>query len=286
MKVSELPYKRVTLEEVQTVMEDVIRRTREAKSVDEILAAREPYLSMYEKYSTAGSLSYMRYSINTVDEFYVAEKDYYDEIGPQVGNLMVDYASALLDSPFRAELEEKLSPVLFRSFEVSRKAMSSEIIPDMIEENKLVSEYSQLMAGMEFEFRGEKMPRAALAGYFKSDDRATRREAYEVLGRTLEQNKAELDRIFDELVHVRDRMAKKMGYKNFVELGYYRMGRLCYDENMVAAFRENILGDIVPVVSRPGRRQGEYLRLRQGDVPRDERGERGLHRHDAGERRL
>ena len=250
MKVSELPYKRVTLEEVQTVMEDVIRRTREAKSVDEILAAREPYLSMYEKYSTAGSLSYMRYSINTVDEFYVAEKDYYDEIGPQVGNLMVDYASALLDSPFRAELEEKLSPVLFRSFEVSRKAMSSEIIPDMIEENKLVSEYSQLMAGMEFEFRGEKMPRAALAGYFKSDDRATRREAYEVLGRTLEQNKAELDRIFDELVHVRDRMAKKMGYKNFVELGYYRMGRLCYDENMVAAFRENILGDIVPVVSR------------------------------------
>ena len=38
MKVSELPYKRVTLEEVQTVMEDVIRRTREAKSVDEILA--------------------------------------------------------------------------------------------------------------------------------------------------------------------------------------------------------------------------------------------------------
>ena len=216
MKVSELPYKRVTLEEVQAVMEDVIRRTREAKSVDEILAAREPYLSMYEKYSTAGSLSYMRYSINTVDEFYVAEKDYYDEIGPQVGNLMVDYASALLDSPFRAELEEKLSPVLFRSFEVSRKAKTSEIIPDMIEENKLVSEYSQLMAGMEFEFRGEKMPRAALAGYFKSDDRATRREAYEVLGRTLEQNKAELDRIFDEVVHVRDRMAKKMGYKNFV----------------------------------------------------------------------
>ena len=220
MKVSELPYKRVTLEEVKAVMEDAIRRTKEAKDVDEILAARGPYLELYKNYQTASSLSYMRYSINTVDEFYVAEKDYYDEIGPEVDNYMVEYASALLDSPFRAELEEKLSPVLFRSLEVSRKAMSAEIIPDMIEENKLVSAYSQLMAGMEFEFRGEKLPRAALAGYFKSDDRATRREAYEVLGRTLEENKAELDRIFDELVHVRDRMAKKMGYKNFVELGY------------------------------------------------------------------
>ena len=250
MKVSELPYKRVTIEEIRSVMEDVIRRTREASSTEEILEAREQYLELYKTFATASSLSYMRYSINTVDEFYVAEKDYYDEIGPQVENYMVTYFSALLDSPFRAELEEKLSPVLFHSFEVSRKAMSEEIIPDMIEENKLVSEYSQLMAGMEFEFRGEKLPRAVLAGYFKSDDRDTRREAYEVLGRTLEQHKADLDRIFDELVHVRDRMAKKMGYKNFVELGYYRMGRLCYDEKMVAAFRENIRRDIVPVVSR------------------------------------
>ena len=250
MKVSELPYKRVTIEEIRSVMEDVIRRTREASCTEEILEAREQYLELYKTFATASSLSYMRYSINTVDEFYVAEKDYYDEIGPQVENYMVTYFSALLDSPFRAELEEKLSPVLFHSFEVSRKAMSEEIIPDMIEENKLVSEYSQLMAGMEFEFRGEKLPRAVLAGYFKSDDRDTRREAYEVLGRTLEQNKAELDRIFDELVHVRDRMAKKMGYKNFVELGYYRMGRLAYDQEAVSVFRGNILKDIVPVVAK------------------------------------
>ena len=250
MKVSELPYTRVTLEEATSALKDIISRTKNAKNADEILSAREDYLKFYTEYSTANALSYMRYSINTADEFYVAEKDYYDEIGPQVESYMVEYASALLDSPFRKELEEKLSPVLFKSMEVQRKSMSKEIIEDMVEENKLVSEYSKLMAGMEFEFRGEKMPRAMLTGYFKSDDRETRREAYEVMGRVLEQHKAELDRIYDDLVHVRDRMAKKMGYKNFVELGYYRMGRLCYDEKDVAAFRENILKDITPVVAR------------------------------------
>ena len=164
MKVSELPYRRVTIEEAAAVMEDVIRRIKEAKNADEILAAREEYLPMLRDYMTAGSLSYMRYSINTVDEFYVAETEYYDETGPQFNNYVVALAAALLDSPFRAELEEKLSPVLFRSLEVARKSMSEEIIPDLIEENKLVSEYSQLMAGMEFEFRGEKMPRSVLAG--------------------------------------------------------------------------------------------------------------------------
>ena len=250
MKVSELPYKRVTLEEVASVMEDVIPRIKNAKSVEEVLSAREDYLKLALEYYTANSLAYMRYSINTADEFYVAENDYYDEAGPAVNNYNVEYASALLDSPFRPELEKELSPVLFQSMEVQRKSMSRDIVPDMVEENKLVSEYSKLMAGMEFEFRGETMPRAMLMKYAKSDDRDTRRECYEVLGRGLEQHKAQLDDIFDRMVHVRDRMAKKMGYKNFVELGYYRMGRLCYDQNSVKTFRENVLSDVVPVVAR------------------------------------
>ena len=243
MKVSELPYKRVTIEEIKVVMDDVLARTRNAKSVDEILAARDDY-------RTAASLSYMRYSINTVDEFYVAEKDYYDEIGPEAENYMVQYASALLDSPFRDELEERLSPVLFKHLEVSRKSMSPEIIDDLVEENKLVSEYSKLMASLEFEFHGETLPRAMLMKYAKSDDRETRREAYEVLGKVLKEHSAELDDIYDRMVHVRDRMAKKMGYKNYVELGYHRMGRIDYDQDKVKTFRENVLMDIVPVVSR------------------------------------
>ena len=250
MKVSELPYRRVTLEEVKAVMEDVIPRIKAAKSVEEILAAREDYLKMELEFATNASLASMRYTINTVDPFYVAENEYYDEIGPTVGNYSVEYASALLDSPFRKELEEALSPVLFQSMEIERKSMSNEIIEDMVEENKLVREYSDLMAAMEFEWKGEKLPRAMLMKYAKDADRETRKECFEVLGRGLEAHKEELDSIFDRMVHVRDRMAKKMGYKNFVELGYYRMGRLCYDQEKVANFRQNVLKDIVPVVAR------------------------------------
>ncbi|MBR5342472.1 MAG: M3 family oligoendopeptidase [Oscillospiraceae bacterium] len=250
MKVSELPYRRVTLEEIAAVAEDVIPRIKNAQSVDEILKAREDYLKMALEYQTNAALASMRYTINTVDEFYVAENGYYDEIGPAVGNYQIRYASALLDSPFRAELEKALSPVLFQSMEVERKSMSETIIEDMVEENKLTRRYSDMMSAMEFTFRGETMPRAALMKYAKDADRETRKECYEVLGRGLEAHKAELDEIYDKLVKVRDRMAKKMGYVNFVELGYYRMGRLCYDQEKVRTFRENVLRDIVPVVAR------------------------------------
>ena len=250
MKVSQLPYRRVTLEETREVLENIISRIEKAQTVREVLDARQDYLKFDLELTTSQNLAYMRYSINTADAFYVAENDYYDEAGPAIYALQTRYASALLDSPFRPELEKALNPLVFKTMEVQRKAMAPEIVEDMAEENRLISEYSKLMAAMEFEFRGEKMPRSMLAKYFKDPDRSIRKAAMEAMGRTLEENAQALDDIFDRMVHVRDRMAKKMGCKNFVELGYYRMGRLNYGEEEVKTFRENVLRDIVPVVAR------------------------------------
>ena len=220
-KVSELKYERLTIEEFAKEAKAIIQQVKEAASAQEVLAARDRCNDLMVRLETAQALSYMRYSINTADEFYLAEKDYYDETGPQAQNLMLEYTKAMLASSFRKELEEsgEIIPLVFRSFEVELKSMSPEIIEDMVEENRVVSQYSKLMAGMEFEFRGEKLPRPMLMKYAKSPDRATRKEAYEVLGKTLKAHSQQLDGIFDQLVHIRDRMAKKMGYQNFVELG-------------------------------------------------------------------
>ena len=251
-KVSQLKYERLPIETFSQQMRQIIDQVTQASSAQEVLAARDRCNELVIRLETAQALSYMRYSINTADAFYLAEKDYYDEVGPQAQNDLLEYTRAMLNSPFRQELEDSgaVIPLVFRSFAVELKAMSPEIIEDMVEENRLVSQYSQLMAGMEFPFRGEKLPRPMLMKHAKSPDRATRKEAYEVLGRTLQAHSQQLDGIFDQLVKVRDRMAKKMGYQNFVELGYYRMGRLCYGPEEVKQFRENIRRDIVPLVAR------------------------------------
>ena len=251
-KVSQLKYERLPIETFSQQMRQIIDQVTQASSAQEVLSARDRCNELVIRLETAEALSYMRYSINTADAFYLAEKDYYDEVGPQAQNDLLEYTRAMLNSPFRQELEDSgaVIPLVFRSFAVELKAMSPEIIEDMVEENRLVSQYSQLMAGMEFPFRGEKLPRPMLMKHAKSPDRATRKEAYEVLGRTLQAHSQQLDGIFDQLVKVRDRMAKKMGYQNFVELGYYRMGRLCYGPEEVKQFRENIRRDIVPLVAR------------------------------------
>ena len=50
----------------------------------------------------------MRYTVfNTADEFYVKEIEYYDEGGAKIHNYIFGSAVALLETPFRVELEER-----------------------------------------------------------------------------------------------------------------------------------------------------------------------------------
>ena len=72
-----------------------------------------------------------------------------------------------------------------------------------------------------------------------------------------EQNNDEFDSIYDELVKTRDRMAKKLGYENYIELGYKRLGRIDYNASDVANYRKQIIEEIVPLAEKIVRKQAK-----------------------------
>lgn len=250
MKVSEIPYVRYTLEDLQSAYAKIKEILMSAKCADDVLKAHDLMNDVSIEYGTAASIAHCRFTLNTKDEFYQGEVAYYDEIGPLAQQMMNEYAIILLDSPFRAELETKINPRMFKQFEISRKAFDPAIIPELQEENNITTEYSKFMSEMVFEYNGEKMPLSRLRGGLEDDDREVRRATAEAIGRGLKANAEQLDEIYDRLVKIRDKMAKKLGYENFVELGYYRMGRLDYNAEMVKKFRDNVKAALVPCVSK------------------------------------
>ncbi len=250
IKVKDLPYVRYTVEEARARFAEFAAAIDSAQNADDALAARKIFLDAMTEASTAMSLAHCRFTLDTRDEFYGEERKYYDEAGPLFSELATEYASRMLASPYRAELEKKMNPRLFRMWEIQKKTFAPCIIEDCREENVITTEYSKLMSEMVFTFRGEKMPLSMLRGKLEDADRNTRRDAAVAIGEGLRAHAAELDEIYDRLVKVRDGMAKKMGYKSFTELGYYRMGRIDYDADMVAAFRENVHKYLVPVVEK------------------------------------
>ncbi len=260
-KVKDLPYKRYTIEEAKAAFDVFRRAAEEARSADELLAARAALLDEWRHFQTASSLSNCRFTLNTRDEFYQGEVEYYDEVGPEFSDLATQYAAIMLDSPYRAEMEKKINPRIFRQFEVQRKSFSSAVIEESKKLNAMTTEYSKLMSEMKFEYNGKELPLSVVRGDLSNTDRAVRRAAAEAIGRGLQKHAAELDRIYDELVRLRTEIARKMGYKNYVELGYYRMGRIDYNAEMVARFRDNVKRDLVPVVCRIKEEIGKKLGL-------------------------
>ncbi len=249
MKVSEIKYERYTIEEAQAEFAAFRAELAEAKSADEVIAARERLMNgAWTEYSTSASLANCRFTLDTRDEFYAGEVAYYDEVGPLFMQLFNEFSELMLASPFRAELEKLIGSRRFLQYEISKKSFSEAIVEDMQKENALTTEYSKFMSELPFTYEGETMPLSVLRGKLEDTDREVRRKAAIAIGEGLSKEAATLDRIYDELVHLRDGMAKKLGYKNFVELGYYRMGRLDYNAEMVAKFRENVRECIVPAV--------------------------------------
>ncbi len=250
MKVSEIPYQRYTIEEGRSLFSRIETAFASAASLDGVMEARRLFLELIEEYSTAASLAHCRFTLDTRDEFYQGEVAYYDEVGPLFQELITAYAAAMLHSPYRAEAEKKIGSRVFRSYEIAEKTFSPAIIEDLQRENAATTEYSKFMSELTFDFRGERMPLSVLRGKLEDGDRDTRRDAASAIGEGLALHAEKLDEIYDRLVHIRDGMAKKLGYENFVELGYYRMGRLDYDAAMVCTFRENVAHDLVPAVAR------------------------------------
>jgi len=97
-------------------------------------------------------------------------------------------------------------------------------------------------------------------GPFKNDaDDTTRLAAWKAEGQWYKDNQADLDRIYDELTHLRDEMGRKLGYDGYTELGYYRMGRNCYGKEDVEKFRAAVRKYLVPVADKIFRAQAKRL---------------------------
>lgn len=250
MKFSEMPYVRPDIDRVCADLTAIIEKLSVAETVDAAKAAVAELNSYYKTVTTALTLAEIRHTIDTRDAFYQAEQDYIDEESPKLSPVFLSYYRALLESPFRTELEETFGGQLFALAEIQVQSIREELVPLMVEENKLASSYQKLVASAEVELDGETYNLSGLKKLMQSPDRETRKKGMEGYAGFFAAHEAEFDEIYDKLVHLRTEKGRVMGFDNFVPLGYLLMGRQGYDAGDVAAFRQQVLEELVPVCTK------------------------------------
>lgn len=241
--------------------ESLLKQFAEAKTATEQSALFAQINNEKSTFTTLSAIAEVRHESNTTDAYWMGEKEYYDHIAPDYQELVTNSYKALIHTPFRPELEKIWGAHFFNIAEVSIKTFSPEILDDLREENQLITEWGKLNASAIIPYEGRELTLAAMMPYRTAADRETRRKANLAYWNFYDEHAEQFDTIYHNLVQVRTRIAHKLGYKNFVELGYVRMRRTDYNADMVAKFRTQIRELIVPLANQLRQRQAQRIGL-------------------------
>ena len=259
LKFKDYKYIRPNVEEIEKKYKEAIEVVSKSDDLQEVLDIISFINKEKSTFSTMQALASVRHSIDTTDEFYDKETEFFDEFMPVCSEYDTLFGKALLECKFRKELEEKYGVQWFNQIKVQLESFDPIIIEDMQQENKLVSKYEKLIASAKIPFDGKILNTSQMSPYLTSVDRNVRKEAEKALWKFFEENNDAIEDIYDGLVKTRDRMAKKLGYKNYIELGYKRLGRTDYNAEDVSNYRKQIYRDLVPLASKIVEKQAKRI---------------------------
>ncbi len=248
MKFSELVYSRPDTEAMLSAYADLTKRVQNASGPADLLAAFAEHVKLDTDYSFMARLASIRYTIDTRDAFYTAEREHFDETDPTVGNAQLALYRAILESPYRKALAEKYGEILLTKMDLAVRSSDERVLALQQEENRLVSEYQKLYASFMVHFDGKDLTLPQLGVYKQGSDRAMRKAAYIAEGEWFDAHRTQFDDLYTKLVENRNAQAKALGYHDYSELSYLRMGRIGYGPTEVANYRAQVQKDVVPVV--------------------------------------
>ena len=259
MKFSEMPYQRPDLDKIKAQFAAVTQRFAAAPDYAAAKAAFLEEQTLNKHVDTLANLASIRNTIDTRDEFYDGEMNFWNAAIPRIQECQNAWSAALLASPYRKQLGEEYGELMFLNAEIAQKAFSPEILDEMAQENDLSTQYGKLIASAQIPFEGGVYTLSQLSPFKNDPDDARRLAAWKAEGAWYKEHQAEFDSIYDKMVHLRDTMGKKLGYGGYTTLGYYRMGRNCYTKTDVEKFRAAVVKYLVPVADSIYREQAKRL---------------------------
>ncbi len=205
-----------------------------------------------------------------------------EEIVPRLKPMAHALNEAFLHSPHRTALPARYT-VLDRLIENQVAMFRPENIPLQTAEAKLKQQFQKIAAAMTVTFRGEEHTLPQMARYLEEPDRATRQEAWELLVARRMQDRDRLDAIFEELLGLRQRIARNAGCTDYREYAFRELERFDYTPDDCLRFHDAVERAVVPLADTLRRHRKAGLgvgRLRPWDLAVDPRGRSPLRPFD------
>lgn len=258
-KFKDLKYERPDFKKLKTDFLEYVKKFEKAETFEEANKALLGWNEVMSGAMTQYCIANIRNTMNMKDEFYDAEMKFFNSAMPRLMPVFKKGTSAMLKSRFRKQFEELYGSHMFKEAEVQKRLMKLSIIFPSIKENNLTTEYSKTAAMCSTEFMGEKCNFYGLLKHMQSTDREERKNAFLAWAKLYEDVSPKLDELYGKLVKVRCSIAKKLGFKSFIDYIYLARGRFDYGAGKAAEFREAVRKYITPLCEKLYKEQAERL---------------------------
>ncbi len=263
----EWPFKVPSIKKAVEKVKDFTTALKGAKCGEEALSIVKKHAKAMDSIGNESTHISVLYSLDTANKKYEDAMNVLNEGMPLIQAEENKWNEVLLNSPYRPFLEEKLGSFLFVMMEYQLKSFDEKVIEEAVEESKLTMEYDSLIASAKVPFRGDVYNLPQMGKFLQDVDRETRKEASDAYYSYLDANiKDKAEEIYDKLVKVRTRMAKKMGYSSYTDLAYLKMNRFDYNKEDIKKYRDQINEFVTPIASKIMKAQFKRTGIRSPKV--------------------
>ena len=216
---------------------------------------------------------YIKMNINTKDEK-LAKKFHFwiKEISPNLAPYSHKLNIKLIESPFLNELEHEKYNIYLRSVKKQIEIYREENIPLFTEMEAKQQEYGMISAKMTVEFDGKSLTMQQASLILKDTDREKRKTIYNLIQKRRLEDEEKLDNLYDELIILRQKIAKNAGYDNYRDYMFSAMGRFDYKPEDCFDFHNAISKKIVPIITsfeEKRKKELNYINYRPWDTAVD-----------------
>ena len=256
---TDIQYVRPDFAKIPLFYGELNARLQAAKSYEEVRQCIFDEEEFSSHINTMATVAQIRHTIDTSDKFYEVEDEYISQAYPEAMPYMQAFSLSLLSSPFKADIDKEFGEQFLKAVKLGVDGFSEKNVPLMQEESELTNKYQRLTAACKIPFDGGEHNLYGIMKYFSDPNPEVRKEAAKLYAEFFEKNDAELGEIFDRLVKIRHQMGVNMGFTNFIPLGYMQQGRMDYGAKEVAAFRQQVLEEIVPFCEKLYKAQAKRI---------------------------
>ncbi len=199
---------------------------------------------------------------------------YIEQIEPKFKTLSFELQKKYLSCPHRAQLTDQRYTVLTRQWQADVEIFREESVPIETEVTKLVTDYDRICGAMIVNFRGKDYTMQQMARFLEEPDRKTRQEAWELTAQRRLQDREKVERLFERILVLRDKIARNAGFADFRAYTWKALKRFDYTPQDCVEFSETIARTSMPLMDELDRQRAADLglqRLRPWDLSVDPR---------------